>query len=426
MTSYVHVSIAIIVLVFVIFIAFYRYYSTYSHFLLNQNKELKIINDSLQTDKLEYIGKLHTITEQNSYLKQELNNQNNIDQKALELAKNGIMQFGNKLAHDFFVTHQEQSNQNKKLTEDSIVKTSEKINQEFCKIVETLSILQNEVTQSKNNVENLKQSLSSPITTGKLAEVILGNILQSSGLRPQIDFILQPTFDSEDKTKLRPDAIVLLPNNKIVIIDAKSSKFLLDSDSKDTQLSNNFIKTMHTHLKSLNSKDYTQVVSKHYNYNETIILMFLPTEAAIEKITMLDPTFMTKSWNFNIFPVGPSGLMNMLSLIRQQINDNLKNQNYHEILVETKKMLTNLLLLIEPAYKIGTTVSNLVNHYDKFATIFNKNFINKIHELNHLGLDISKSEILGKALPRYIINSYNLTTAKNNVLELNSEKTKEK
>ena len=59
-------------------------------------------------------------------------------------------------------------------------------------------------------------------------ETVLENTLKSFGLTAGIDFVLQQTFGSEDGSRLRPDAIVFLPADSVLVIDSKASKFLLE------------------------------------------------------------------------------------------------------------------------------------------------------------------------------------------------------
>ena len=49
--------------------------------------------------------------------------------------------------------------------------------------------------------------------------------------------------------------------------------------------------------------------------------MFLPTEYIMERIYRYDNHFITNAWKKNIFPVGPAGLINIISLANLQINN---------------------------------------------------------------------------------------------------------
>jgi DNA recombination protein RmuC len=103
--------------------------------------------------------------------------------------------------------------------------------------------LSKEVYQSKDIVDVIKNSLLSPSGAGNLAEITLENILKSSGLRNNLDFIMQYSLATEDKAVLRPDSVVFLPDDKLMVIDAKASKFLVD-DQDDLK---NLARTMNIH-----------------------------------------------------------------------------------------------------------------------------------------------------------------------------------
>ena len=57
---------------------------------------------------------------------------------------------------------------------------------------------------------------------GNWGELILGNVLDRSGLRDGIDFKREVSFNTADGRK-RPDVIIYLPQNKHLVVDAKVS-----------------------------------------------------------------------------------------------------------------------------------------------------------------------------------------------------------
>jgi DNA recombination protein RmuC len=266
--------------------------------------------------------------------------------------------------------------------------------------------------QSKDTVDVIKNSLLSPAGAGKLAEITLENILKSSGLRSNLDFSIQHTIAGEDSSKLRPDALIFLPSNNIMVVDAKASKFLVE-DADSTKLA----KTMNLHLRSLSSKEYSENVVRTRNEKtgNIITLMFLPTEHAVEKIIEADREFMNKAWKANIFPVGPAGLMNMLSFAKFQISEQLVIQNHQKIIEEVGKLIGSVVSLAEHSTKLGNNIQSIVGNYDKFAASFNHNFLSKARNISRLGVEGTDKK-LTKPLERYQIVS-----SKSELIEVEAE-----
>jgi DNA recombination protein RmuC len=173
-----------------------------------------------------------------------------------------------------------------------------------------------------------------------------------------------------------------------MVIDAKASKFLVD-DKDDLK---NLARTMNAHLRSLGSKNYAETVQKDRKNKDSrigniVTLMFVPSEHAVEKIIDADKDFMNKAWKLNIFPVGPAGLMNMLSFAKFQISEQMMLRNHQQIIEEVKKLLSSVATMAEYSGRLGASISSAVNHYDKFAASFNRNFLSKARNISKLGID---------------------------------------
>lgn len=382
-------------------------------FASEENIKLRSTCDTLSKEKIEYIRHIQELSDQVEHLKSDLQNQEQARKEAFDSAKASLFDLGNSLSKQLIDLHKQENKEVKDSADKTLKNTTEKFQSEFEKIVSMVAVLSKEIDQSKSTVDVIKKSLLSPSGAGKLAEITLENILKSSGLRSNIDFHIQHSLTNRDESKLRPDAVIYLPGDNLMIIDAKASKFLCElststNEEETNKLSNQLIKTMMAHLKDLSSKDYAEGFlstnrSKSKNYNNVITLMFLPTEVALEQIANIDSTFITKAWAANIFPVGPAGLMNMLSFAKFQINDHMRTENHKLIIEEVRKLIGSINILADHSQKLGNNIQSLANNYDKFSASFNRNFLPKARNIQSLGVDIGKERI--KPLERYHIIS---------------------
>ncbi len=229
---------------------------------------------------------------------------------------------------------------------------------------------------------------------------------------------MQYGFNSENNTKLRPDAIIFLPEDSVLIIDAKTSQFLVRDDKLE-----DLSKTMNLHLKNLLSKDYTNELSKEFSKTRTIrrvtTVMFVPTDQSLIKIQESDVKFLEKAWENNIYPSGPSGLMNILSLAKMHIGENLRVANYENIINEVSHLLNSLATVSEHAFRLGNSLTSAISHYDKFAGSFNKNIVSKAAKLKNFGA-ISSNPKNAKLLERFQI-----VHSKNELIEIESAEKEE-
>ncbi len=383
------------------------------NFLTINNLAMTNQNQLLEQEKIIYIQKIEQLSSKIEYQQQLIDNSDKTRQESYVIIKNTLLELGNELSKQLIETHKRENQETRELSEKNIAVSASKFNSEFERLINMVGSLSKDIEQSKGTVDLIKQSLLSPLGAGLLAEITLENILKSSGLRPNLDFIIQYSVTTLDNLKLRPDAVIFLPSGNLMVIDAKASKFLVDQQ----QDPNNLSKTMNSHLKNLNSKDYAENIlanlqDKKEDFGNIITLMFVPTEQAIEKILVADSNFLQKAWENNIFPVGPSGLMNMLSFAKFQISDYRRSENHKLIIEEVRKLLTSISSLAEHSQKLGNNIQHIVNNYDKFAASFNRNFLSRARNIQKLGIDIGKKTLQNP------IERYQLVSSKSEIIDV--------
>lgn len=172
---------------------------------------------------------------------------------------------------------------------------------------------------------NLTRALKGDVKVqGNWGEMILERILESSGLRRGEEFILQGQgmgLKSDEGRLQMPDAVIMLPEDKHLIIDSKVTlvsyeRFVSEPNENDLSL---FLDSLYSHIKNLSSKNYhllDKLLTPDY------VMLFIPIEGAFMLAMQKDKEIFEYAWDKNIVLVGPSTLLATLktvsSLWRQQ------------------------------------------------------------------------------------------------------------
>lgn len=342
-------------------------------------------------------------------------------QEALHQAKSAIFDTATKLTNELLEKHKHES----KASEEKISKTTVELYKQFEGITNTIAILNNDIKNSHTIIDQVKKALLSPAGAGTLAEITLENILKASGLISNKDFEIQYSFTTSDvqKNNLRPDAVVFLPNNNLMIIDSKASKYFTEISQEETDeanLNNKLKTTMRNHIRNLVSKDYKDSIKEHLRnkkINHISTIMFLPSDSAIERIAQLDKNFMSEAWSKDIMPVGPSGLISILNYAKFQIAINKQTENQQTIIDEVSKLISSFKTIYDHAKKLGSNLYTASNSFDKFARSFNASILPKARHLERLGVHIQKNKSLPQSLDRFTLISSNET----DIIEIDQE-----
>lgn len=118
---------------------------------------------------------------------------------------------------------------------------------------------------------------------GAWGEMILGRVLEASGLTEGREYETQPTVRDRDGGHRRPDVLVRLPGGKVVVIDAKVSLVAYEASANAADEAERAAKirahaaAVRAHVDALARRDYAGMVEGAVDY----VVMFLPVEGAL-------------------------------------------------------------------------------------------------------------------------------------------------
>ena len=279
----------------------------------------------------------------------------------------------------------------------------------FNKITEKVSNIENKSNFTEKIVSDLKNSLIVPYKAGHTSEITLENILKNSGLRKKNslledgDYIMQTSLkaneDMFNENILRPDAIIYLPNNNYIIIDSKTSSQFIELqeaiDNNDNikikELMQKLKERLNKHLNDLISKDYKKALynflSKDSNIEPTIMtIMFVQTEKIMSLIREIDPGLEIKALQFNIPIASPLGLINLLNIGKYTIQKELQDKNIDKLKQEVFSLIDNISTIFERTEKVGKKLYEAIGNYNDLTTTYNTNLLARVKNIHKLGI----------------------------------------
>lgn len=220
---------------------------------------------------------------------------------------------------------------------------------------------------SKNTIKGTEK-LTNALTydnkqQGDWGEMVLENILQSSGLVKDKQYHTQKSFKNDDGKKYKPDVVVHLPDDKDIIIDSKVSlkayQNYVDS-SEEVELAEH-IKSIERHIKDISLKGYANL---HGINTLDYIFVFFPIEASLLLALEQKPDLFNAAIKKNVALVSPSTLMMSLKIVHHIWQSEKQNKNTEEIARLAGNMYDKLVGFVESLDYLESQLKSATKSYD--------------------------------------------------------------
>lgn len=280
---------------------------------------------------------------------------------------------------------------------------------EFKKLVETKfenqgkeqHTLKSEIEKIVLQTDSLTKALRGDAKAqGNWGEVMLERILEESGLRRDIDYVVQAVdmnLTTADGSRQMPDVIVRLPDDKHIIIDAKVSLTAYDrycaaeDDAERIKQRKEFIRSVKNHV--------TGLEQKRYQHNEKLstpdmVLMFMPTEGAFSFAIQSDLELHSFAWGKKIVIVSPTTLFATLKTIASIWRIEQQNKYALQIADEGGKLYDKFVGFVGDLQSVGTQMDKLNKTYDGAMNKLKTgtgNLVGRAEKMKQLGAKATKA-----------------------------------
>lgn len=231
---------------------------------------------------------------------------------------------------------------------------------------------------------------------GAWGEMILERVLESSGLVRGQEYTMQESTTLADGSRLRPDAVVMLPEDKHLIIDSKVSlvhyeRFAASTDESDRErLLRLHVESLRAHAKGLSDKDYNQLYGVR---SVDFVLMFVPVEPAFLLALRERPEIFQEAYDRQVVMVTHSTLMATLRTVHGIWKNERIARNHLEIAERAGSLYEKFVGFTEDLGRIGKHVIDAKESYEKALGKLSEgpgNLVRQVELLKKLGAKTNK------------------------------------
>jgi DNA recombination protein RmuC len=261
--------------------------------------------------------------------------------------------------------------------------------------------------QVRAEAARLGNSLTNaPKARGRWGERALQNVLEQCGLSEHTDFNLEHSLDTEEG-RLRPDAVVHVPGQKKLVIDAKVSlnayqaAFECTDDAERKRHLDLHARSMRNHVQTLGAKSYQSQFDEAPDY----VVMFVPGEHFVAAALEHDPELWDFAFHNKVLLATPTNLVAIARTVAMVWKQDQLAREAVEIGKSGAELYDRLAVAADHLKGMGAGLDRAVRKYNDFVGSFERNVLTSGRRLREKGIEIGKREIedvpLVEALPRH-------------------------
>jgi DNA recombination protein RmuC len=240
-----------------------------------------------------------------------------------------------------------------------------------------------------NQTGTLVKALRQPQTRGKWGEVQLKRCVEIAGMTEHVDFELQTTLHGEDGM-LRPDAVVMLPAGRRVVVDSKvpldAYLEVLEAEDEASRKGEllRHARQVRDHIAKLASKRYQD----QFESGDTpdFVVCFMPSEAALHAAFEAEASLYDYALEQKILIATPTTLVGLLRTIELGWRQERIAVEAQEIASAAKDLYGRMGVFLRHMSKAGRQLGSAVNAYNEAIGSAESRVLPQLRRFQDLGV----------------------------------------
>lgn len=271
---------------------------------------------------------------------------------------------------------------------DALVKpireTLDKMSDSQTQLGTRLEDLRNLTSNLRDETGNLVSALRRPEVRGRWGELQLRRVVELAGMQAHVDFLEQP---QEANSARRPDLIVHLPNERQIVVDAKTplDAYLNAYEAQDDGARQ---EEMKRHAKQVKDNFQLLATKRYWNSLEQrpdFVVMFIPGEVFYSAALQEMPELIELSAQENVLIATPTILIALLRAVALGWREKHLAEKAEEIGSLANELYGRAHILFDHFSKVGIGLNRALNAYNEAVGSWEGRYLPSVRRLKELG-----------------------------------------
>jgi len=252
-----------------------------------------------------------------------------------------------------------------KKTEEQIREIEKERKESFGGITAQLKQMSQGQQQLETETRNLVNALRRPEVRGRWGEMTLKRLAELAGMVDRCDFQEQVHTNTEDGA-LRPDMIIRLPDDRELVVDAKTSldSYIAaieapDAQSRDAHLASHARK-VRERIKELAGKHYWD----QFKRSPDFVILFIPGDQFLSAALDREPNLIEEALRQKVMLATPTSFVALLKAVAYGWRQVALAENAEHIREHAETLHQRIATFAEHMERVGGALENSVQHFN--------------------------------------------------------------
>ena len=233
----------------------------------------------------------------------------------------------------------------------------------------------------------LVTALRRPEQRGRWGEMQLRNIVELAGMSEHCDFVEQVSVEGDGDARFRPDMIVKLPGDGMIVVDSKVAldayldAIETEDDARRRELLARHASAVENHVKGLADKKYWN----QFERTPKVVVMFMPIESGLAAAMEHKPDLQMKAMQSHVLIVTPTLLVGLLRSIGYGWQQEDVAANAREIAKAGATLYDRLAKFAQYFEKVGERLRQGAESYNRAVGSLESSILPAARKMKSLG-----------------------------------------